>query len=111
MNIGEIIIYQNTDGNIKIEVRVEEEIVWLSRAQMALLFGKDRTTIIEHIQNVFKEGELDEKVVCRDFLHTTSMASFQHQKPDIHFTPFKNLSSYLINKLDILLSLPSHENH
>ena len=71
MNTGEILIYQNTDGNTKIDVRLEGETVWLTQAQMALLFGKGRTTITEHIQNVFKEGELDEKVVCRDFRHTT----------------------------------------
>ena len=68
---SEIIIYQNTDGNIKVEVRLEEETVWLTQEQMAKLFGKARTTITEHIQNVFKEGELDEKVVCRNFRHTT----------------------------------------
>ena len=64
---GDIIIYQNPDGNIKIDVRLEEETVWLTQAQMALLFGKGRTTITEHIQNVFKEGELDENSVCRNF--------------------------------------------
>ena len=67
MSSSEIIIYQNTDGNIKIDVRLEEETVWLTQAQMALLFGKARTTITEHIQNVFKEGELDENSVCRNF--------------------------------------------
>lgn len=69
---SEIIIYQNPDGNIKIDVRLEEETVWLTQAQMAMLFGKGRTTITEHIQNVFEEGELDEKVVCRNFRHTTA---------------------------------------
>ena len=64
---GEILIYQNPDGNIKIDVRLENETVWLTQAQMALLFGKARTTITEHIQNVFKEGELDENSVCRNF--------------------------------------------
>ena len=67
MNTGEIIIYQNPDGNIKIDVRMEEETVWLTHAQMALLFGKARTTITEHIQNVFKEGELVKNSVCRNF--------------------------------------------
>lgn len=71
MNTGEILIYQNLDGNIKIDVRLEEETVWLTQAQIALLFGKGRSTITEHIANVFKEGELDEKVVCRDFRLTT----------------------------------------
>ena len=71
MNTGEILIYQNLNGNIKIDVRLEEETVWLTQAQIALLFGKGRSTITEHIANVFKEGELDEKVVCRDFRLTT----------------------------------------
>ncbi|MDD2821256.1 MAG: RhuM family protein [Flavobacterium sp.] len=71
MNTGEILIYQNLDGNIKIDVRLEEETVWLTQAQIALLFGKGRSTITEHIANVFKEGELDEKVVCREFRLTT----------------------------------------
>ena len=71
MNTGGILIYQNTEGNIKIDVRLEEETVWLSQAQIALLFGKGRTTITEHIANIFNEGELDEKVVCRDFRLTT----------------------------------------
>jgi hypothetical protein len=70
MNKGDIILYQNQDGNIKIDVRLEDETVWLAQAQMALLFGKGRTTITEHIQNVFSEGELDENSVCRKFRHT-----------------------------------------
>lgn len=72
MNSGEIIIYQNTEGNIKIDVRLEEETVWLTQAQMAELFGKGRTTITEHIQNVFIEGELNENSVCRNFRHTAA---------------------------------------
>ncbi len=68
---SEILIYQNTDGNIKIDVRLEDETVWLTQAQMAQLFGKDKRTISEHVNNVFKEGELDEKVVVRKFRTTT----------------------------------------
>jgi len=70
MDNGEIIIYQNSEGTIKIDVRLEQETVWLTQAQMATLFGKGRTTITEHIQNVFFEGELDENSVCRNFRHT-----------------------------------------
>ncbi|MEI6750532.1 MAG: virulence RhuM family protein [Bacteroidota bacterium] len=77
MNTGEIIIYQNPEGSIKVDVRLEEETVWLSQDQMAILFGKARNTITEHIQNVFKEGELNEKVVCRDFRHTTQHGAIQ----------------------------------
>ena len=68
---SEILIYQSPEGSIKIDVRLEEESVWLSQSQMAELFGKGRTTVTEHILNVFSEGELDENVVCRNFRHTT----------------------------------------
>lgn len=68
---SELIIYQNPDGNIKIDVRLEEETVWLTQDQMATLFGKAKSTINEHIKNVFTEGELDEKVVIRKFRITT----------------------------------------
>lgn len=68
---SELIIYQTEDGSTKIETRLENETVWLSQAQMAELFGKSRSTITEHIQNIFKEGELDEEVVGRKFRHTT----------------------------------------
>ena len=71
MNNGEIIIYQNTEGNIKIDVRLNEQTVWLSQAQIAELFDKGRSTVTEHIKNIFEEGELDENMVCRNFRHTT----------------------------------------
>ncbi len=64
---GEIIIYQNLEGNIKIDVRLEEETVWLTQDQMATLFGKGRSTIAEHIGNVFDEGELEQNRTCRKF--------------------------------------------
>ena len=65
--IGEIIIYHNQEGNIKIDVRLEEETVWLTQDQMALLFGKAKSTINEHIQNIFKEGELEETLSLKKF--------------------------------------------
>ena len=67
---NQIIIYNTEDGETKIEVKVENETVWLSQKQMAELFDKDRKTITEHIGNVFKEGELAENSACRKFQHT-----------------------------------------
>lgn len=96
MNTGEILIYQNQEGNIKIDVRLEEETVWLSQAQIALLFGKGRSTITEHIANVFKEGELDEKVVCRDFRLTTSHGAIEGK------TQENNIKHY---NLDVIISV------
>lgn len=68
---SELIIYQTEDGQTKIQTRLENETVWLTQAQMAALFGKGRSTITEHIGNVFKEGELDKTVVSRKIRHTT----------------------------------------
>ncbi len=64
---SEILIYQNPDGNIKIDVRLEDETVWLTQEQMATLFGKGRSTVAEHIANVFEEGELEQIRTCRKF--------------------------------------------
>jgi hypothetical protein len=71
MNNSQLLIYQNPDGTIKIDVRLEDETVWLTQEQMSALFGKAKSTISEHIKNVFSEGELDEKVVFRKFRITT----------------------------------------
>jgi len=69
---GEILIYQNQDGRIKIDVRLENETVWLTQEQMQDLFGKSKATISEHISNVFKEGELDQNSVVRNFRTTAA---------------------------------------
>jgi len=69
---SEILIYQNQDGHIKIDVRLENETVWLTQEQMQNLFGKSKATISEHIKNVFEEGELIKEVVVREFRTTTS---------------------------------------
>ena len=71
MNDSEILIYQATDGKIKIDVRLEDETVWLTQDHMTWLFGKSKKTISEHIRNIFREGELDEQVVVRNFRTTT----------------------------------------
>ena len=66
-----IVIYQTDDGRTQIDVRLDKETVWLSQAQMAELFMKDRTVIGRHISNIFKEGELERNEVCAKFAHTT----------------------------------------
>ena len=56
---GNIVIYQTKDGKTSIDVKLEDETVWLTQAQMAELFQKDRTVIGRHINNVYREGELE----------------------------------------------------
>jgi toxin-antitoxin system, toxin component, fic family len=64
---GEIVIYTADDGNTKIDVNFIDETVWLSQQQMAELFKTSRTNIVEHIGNIYDEGELDKISTCRDF--------------------------------------------
>lgn len=63
----EIVIYQSEDGLIKVDVLFENETVWLTMDQMCLLFGKAKSTISEHIQNIYAEGELKENETMRKF--------------------------------------------
>ena len=70
MENAEIVIYHDTQNtNFQLEVRVEDETVWLTQAQMVDLFGRERSVITKHINNIFKENELDEKSIVY-FLHT-----------------------------------------
>lgn len=64
---GEILIYQSEDGLTKIETRLENETVWLTQAQMAELFQKVKSTISEHIKNIYEEGELEKLATVRNF--------------------------------------------
>ena len=66
MSNSEILIYKTEDGSTKIDVRLEDETVWLTQLQMSELFGKSKKTISEHIGNIFKEGELNENSVVRN---------------------------------------------
>jgi len=73
-NWSQIILYQTEDGQAKIQVKLEDETVWLTQKQMAMLFDKGIPTINEHIKNIFKEGELKENSVIRKFRITASDA-------------------------------------
>ena len=66
---NEIILFENQD--IKLEVNMKDETVWLSLEQMTKLFGRDRTVITRHVNNIFKNEELDKSEVCAKFAHTT----------------------------------------
>ena len=67
----QVILFQTPDGLTQLDVEIKDETVWLTQDQMSLLFGKGRTTITEHISNIFQEGELEEELVCRKFRRTT----------------------------------------
>jgi hypothetical protein len=67
---AEFLIFTRQAGEDGIEVRVAEETVWLTQKLIGVLFDKGRSTIAEHLTNIFEAGELDEEAVCRDFRHT-----------------------------------------
>lgn len=71
-NRGNIVIYQTKDGTTSIDVKLENETVWLTQAQMADLFQKDRTVIGRHINNVYRGGELERDITCAKFAHVGS---------------------------------------
>ena len=64
---GEILIYSSDDGVTKIDVRLEDETVWLTQQQLADLYHTSKSNVSEHITNIFKEGELDEAATVRKF--------------------------------------------
>lgn len=68
MTNSEILLYQTSDGQTKIDVRLEEETVWLSQVQMAELFQTTKQNISLHIKNVYEEGELEENSTVKDYL-------------------------------------------
>lgn len=80
VNNSEMLIYQAPDGTIKIDVRLEDETVWLTQDHMAQLFGKAKSTINEHIKNLFAEGELVELAVVKRF----GISEFQQKAPNYY---------------------------
>ncbi len=91
-----IVIYYTADGQTAVDVRMDGDTVWLSQAQMAELFQKDRSVIGRHISNIFKEGELDESLVCANFAHTKDYGRREG------FTQTKNIVFY---NLDVIISV------
>lgn len=93
---NKIVIYQTADGKTQLDVKLENETVWLTQAQMAELFQKDRTVIGRHIRNIFKEGELNENVVSAKNAHTTKHGAMSGK------TQTQDVTIY---KLDVVISV------
>ena len=95
-NRGEIIIYQNKENNISLNVRLEDENVWLTQANLVNLYQSSKSNVSEHIKHIFEDGELDEKVVVRKFRTTTQHGAIAGKTQNIE-TSFYNL--------DLIISL------
>ena len=88
--IENFVIYQTETGKVNVEVYFADDTLWLTQKVMAQLFNKGRSTITEHLKRIFEEGELEEKVVCQDFRHTTQHGAIKG-KTQTKTTKFYNL--------------------
>ncbi len=100
---GQILLYQTANGTSRIEVRLQNETVWLTLDQMAELFQRNKSTISRHIKNILEVGELDEKVVVAFFATTTPHGAMLN-KVQTHNVAFYNLDmiisvGYRVNSL------------
>jgi hypothetical protein len=89
-------IFRSKDNSIELRVAFDTDTVWLSQEQMSELFGRNRVAITQHIGNIFREGELDQKVVCKDFLHTTQHGAIKGKRQT------KSIKLY---DLDVIISV------
>lgn len=78
--LSNFVIFQTDDGKINVEVFLQNDTLWLTQKTISELFQKGRSTITEHLKNIFVEGELDEPSVCREFRHTASDGKTYHTK-------------------------------
>lgn len=72
---SKFVIFQTADGKVNINVFFKDETLWLTQKLIAELFEKGRSTITEHLKQIFIDGELEEQVVCRNFRHTTELGA------------------------------------
>ena len=86
-NSGDVIIYQSEDGATKINVNLQDETVWLSQQQLVELYHTSRTNVVEHIRNIYNEGELEENQSCRNFRHVQTEGNRKVERE----IPFYNL--------------------
>ena len=84
-NNGEIIIYQTDDGLTHIDVKMEDETVWLTQQQMAELYQTSRTNVVEHITHIYEEGELDENSTCRKFRQVRQEGNRQVNREMVYY--------------------------
>ena len=113
-DLGEMIIYQSDEG-VRLDVRLENKTVWLNQEQIGALFNKSKATISEHISNIFKEGELNEKVVVRKFRTTTQHGALegktQSKDPPLVRVPVNSFEFHSCERtpqVDYLLRLLRH---
>lgn len=94
--MNEIVIYQTIDKTVQVEIQFEQETFWLTQQQIADLFGTQRPAISKHLRNIFKSGELDEKVACSILEHTTQHGAIKGKTQNVKVKYYN---------LDVVLSI------
>ena len=91
---NEILLYTTPNGNVKVEIYLQNETIWLTQQKIAGLFGVDRTVVTKHIGNIFKSEELDEQLVCAKFAHTTPHGAIKGKTQET-ITKYYNLDAII----------------
>ncbi len=95
------VIFKTADGEVNIDVYFQDDTLWLTQKLIAELFGKGRSTITEHLKNIFAEGELQEQLVCRKFRHTTQHGAIEAktQEKDVRYYSLRAITAvgYRVN--------------
>ncbi len=101
---SEFLLYQSDDGKVRIQVRLEDNTVWLTQADMVELFQSSKSNISEHIKHIFEEGELQEDSVVRNFRTTAAdgkiSAELAKKKAEAEYELYKKKSADELSEVD-----------
>src|SRR3989338_3443007 len=93
-NESNFLLYTTPNGKIRVEVFLRDENIWLTQAKIAALFGVERSVVTKHLNNIFKEGELSDEVVCAIFAHTARHGAIKGRTQS-QSTKFYNLDAII----------------
>lgn len=100
---NEIVLFETSDKEVSLQVQMQDETVWLTQNQMIELFGRDQSVISRHINNVFKEGEVD-KESNMHFLHITMFLYFLDKNRALFIDGGKRIADYTLAALTIMIA-------
>jgi hypothetical protein len=83
--MSDIILYNNEENQVQLQVKFDNETVWLNQYQLADLFGTDRTSILKHIKNIYTSGELDEDATCAKFAQVKKEGNREVKREVLHY--------------------------
>lgn len=99
-----LVVYQAPNGAIELKGDVTKETIWASQTQIAEIFGVDRTVVTKHIRNIFKDEELDKKVVCAKFAHTTKHGALENKSQTREILFINDDTIHIVSKVEVTLT-------